>query len=215
MLPNFVFKNTITYIHATLIRNQPIPIKSLFKVYTFIYEAIFVIVQVHVVKTTKYTTSNSGQDSKFKPWLQPQRSKLCNFSKKLPQPMPKILPKTIQRAIWRFFTLAFLKQTIVRSSPQHSKNHIGQPWEPSTQWHSSELMALTTTTNLSRFDQRCFILNKPMSCTYWLLIYLLVVTHNAPQLYVDPQHDLASFDLGSPARANGFVLIDTSFSHCT
>jgi hypothetical protein len=56
MLPKFVFQNTITYIHVASKHNQPTPLTNL--VYTFEYDAIFVILQVQVVIPTKYTTTN-------------------------------------------------------------------------------------------------------------------------------------------------------------
>ena len=53
-----VFKNTIKYIYVVEEPTSQHQSHSLFMVYTFKYEAIFVIVHAQVTKTTQYTTSN-------------------------------------------------------------------------------------------------------------------------------------------------------------
>ena len=86
---------------------------------------------------------------------------------------------------------------LCKSPPHLNNNHIGHSQEPSTHWHSTKLMAQTTSANLSCFDKQQIFSNQPMVCTYKFLTSSLVVTYNVPWLTIKSptRHDFLQFKI--------------------
>lgn len=90
-----------------------------------------VIVQIQVVQITSYTHPTFyAQDKSFNPNSNPKTPNCTICEKQVPQPLPEILPKTINERL-EVCTLAFHQTNqVCNSSPRHSKNHTWNHGEP-------------------------------------------------------------------------------------
>ena len=117
----------ITYMqHQNTISQQQS--QSLFKVYTFRYEAIFVIVQVQVVKTTQHTTSSNLYSIKISnPNSNPNALNYTILQKDCHNVCLKYYPKQYNKQLEACKFGFHLTKQLCISPPHHSKNRIGHP----------------------------------------------------------------------------------------